>query len=418
MAINILRLSKAEPNVFGSIKLEGSKSISNRALIIRALTEEKFSINNLSPSEDTSVLIKALSENSDEINVGHAGTSFRFLTAYLSLTNKSTLLTGSDRMKERPIGPLVDALNSLGANIAYAEKEGFPPLKIKASNREWKSEVTMPASISSQYISALCLIAPRLKNGLIINLEGDLVSRPYIQMTLDIMSHFGIESEFQESQIIIKNQAYQAKEITIEGDWSAASYYYSLCALAEKAEIKISGLFENSWQGDSVIQTIGKKIGIESSFIEGELVLTKNAESKTGLLEYDFLESPDLAQTVMVICGGLGIQGLFSGLQTLKIKETDRIEAVKKEISKFGVSLSALPTKKFAKNSGTEYYMLQGKTEMRSDVIIETYKDHRMAMAFAPLALINSMQFENPDVVKKSYPNFWKDLESLGFEIS
>ncbi len=418
MEVNIAKLSHPNGILKGTIDLEGSKSISNRVLLIQALCEEDFGISNLSISDDTTILQKSLQSLGSEINVGHAGTSFRFLTAYLSLLNGTYILTGSDRMKERPIGPLVNALRSLGMHIDYLENDGFPPLQIHSPTNDLKNEVDIDASVSSQFISALCLIAPTLPMGLKINLKGDLVSKSYLQMTLKLMEYFGVQHTWDQQTISINAQKYQPKDIRVEADWSAASYYFSLAALSKQSEIKLTGLNETSIQGDAAIVQISENFGLTSIFDgQGLLIKKDDSFSPPPMIEYDFLQCPDIAQTVSVMSAGLGTSGLFTGLQTLKNKETNRTEALGIELLKFGVFFNALPSKKFAKNSGNEYFLQEGKTKTDAEVSIMTYKDHRMAMAFAPLALLHPLSIEKPNVVTKSYPGFWKDLESLGFSI-
>jgi len=417
MELEKLKLHHPTRILEGTIALEGSKSISNRALLIQALCADDFHINNLSPSDDTKILKDSLQNLQPEINIGHAGTSFRFLTAYLCLVEGTHILTGSQRMKERPIGPLVDALRSIGKKIDYLENEGFPPLQIHGSETVSSNELNIDSSVSSQYISALCLIAPTLKSGLKINLEGDLVSKSYIEMTLKLMEHFGIQHSWKEKCISIEAQKYKAKDIQIEADWSAASYYFSLAALSKKSNIKLSGLFQESIQGDAAIAEIATKLGVHSSFDDnGILNILKEESLAPPMLEYNFLQCPDIAQTVSVTCGGLGVSGMFSGLQTLKNKETNRTEALGKELLKFGVFFNPLPSQKFAKNSGKEYFLQEGKSKTEDIITIATYKDHRMAMAFAPLSQLQAIYIENPNVVTKSYPGFWDDLKSLGFE--
>lgn len=422
MAINKYAVHHPTGIISGNITLEGSKSISNRILLIRALCDQDFDIKNLSPSDDTVVLNKALQNLDTQIesdfNMGHAGTSIRFLTAFLSITDGSQNITGSERMLQRPIGPLVKALNHIGTEINYTGEEGYPPLWIGPFKGQKNRSVSINSEISSQFISALCLIAPSLPDGLDIHLKGDLVSRSYIEMTLSLMQEFGVDSTWENNLISIAPQSYQAKTFTVEADWSAASYYYIIAALSKECNITVEGLLENSLQGDQAIQKIGHNIGVSSYFKNDRLHLTKSNKGLTPMLENDFLTHPDIAQSISTICAGLGISGLFTGLQTLAIKETDRITALKTELKKLGVSFSKLPTQKFAQKSGKEYYMLQGKTKSSEPISIATYQDHRMAMSFAPFGLLHNITIENPGVVTKSYPNYWKDLKSLGFEIS
>ncbi len=414
--LNIYNSSK---RINGTITLNGSKSISNRVLMIQALATSKFNIDNLSNSDDTQTLKNLLSDNADIWDAHHAGTTFRFLTAYLSTKVGIQILTGSDRMKNRPIGDLVDALNGLGAHIEYMEKHGYPPLKIGPPKDIWSNEISLSASTSSQFISALLLIAPTLPSGLTIHLIGEVVSRPYIDMTIGMMRDFGIDVEDNGSLIKIKPQSYMTKDYFVEGDWSAASYYYTIAALSEEASITIKGLMQNSLQGDKAIVQIGSKFGIKTDFQHLKLTITKDSKSMSAsYIEQDFLDTPDIAQSVAVMCAGTGKHGLFSGLQTLKIKETDRIHALKVELSKIGVHLVKVP-QKFAKKSDKEHYILEGdaRKHFGDSPIFDTYEDHRMAMCLAPLALLFPIKINNPEVVSKSYPHFWEDLKKLGFEI-
>lgn len=395
----------------GHITLTGSKSISNRVLIIQALCEETFKIHNLSSSDDTQTLKALLSSDPEVADAHHAGTTFRFLTAFLSVQEGVKTLTGSDRMKQRPVGPLVDALTTLGADIQYIENEGYPPLLI-SGKKLLGGRVKINAEVSSQFITAVLLIAPSLDNGIVLELEGELVSRPYVEMTLKIMEYFGIQHTWEGNTIDVRPQKYEARDFYVEGDWSSASYYYSFAALSDTADITIYGLQKNSLQGDSVIAAIGERFGVETTYHEDSIRLKKDRPTTLELFEYDFSSCPDIAQTVSVMCAGLGVQGLFSGLKTLYIKETDRVAAVKNELTKVMVSFTKLPPR-FSSNSGIEYHMVDGKASADSIPFFATYQDHRMAMAFAPLSLLFPIEVQNKDVVSKSYPTFWEDLETL-----
>lgn len=412
----ILQLSKADRVIKGRIALTGSKSISNRALIIHALTPGGILPRRLASANDTALLRQLLASDAERLDAGPAGTTYRFLTAYLSRQPGTQVLTGSERMKQRPIGVLVDALRTLGADIEYLEKEGYPPLRIGYSELDRQSEVRISATTSSQYISALLLIAPTLPQGLRIELEGALVSRPYLEMTLRIMAHYGVESEWAGNRIWVAPQAYQARPFTVEADWSAASYYYSMATLAETVNLQIDGLFQDSVQGDAVLPDIYRRFGIDTAFTESGIRLTKNGKPSSHL-EYDFLDCPDLAQTVAVTCAATNTVAILTGLQTLKIKETDRVAALKAELKKVGVSFAKLPPH-FSKKNQQEHYMLEGRVAWDSPPVFQTYEDHRMAMAFAPLALLRPVRIEEPGVVVKSYPGFWEDLQALGFRIS
>jgi 3-phosphoshikimate 1-carboxyvinyltransferase len=416
----MLNISKSNRQIRGEITLDGSKSISNRVLIIRALCSERFNINNLSTSKDTQTLLQLLEHTEGNIyDAGPAGTTFRFLTAYLAMKEGTQIMTGSERMKQRPIGNLVEALRKLGANIEYLEKEGYPPLKIDSPNKiAVNHQLSIPANVSSQFITALLLIAPSLPNGLELTLEGNIVSRSYIEMTLAQMAYFGIIATWEGNTIRVEAQPYQAQETTVEADWSAASYYYALAAFADDdLDLQLNGLYANSTQGDSALIEMMPSFGIQTIFNETGIHLSKKGEIQP-FFEWDFIRCPDIAQTLAVICAGLGVQGLFTGLETLRIKETDRILALQNELGKMQVWLSKLPARFSKKHPEKEYYMTEGKAVFAEVLTFPTYEDHRMAMAFAPLALFSSINIEEPNVVVKSYPQFWEDLKILGFIIS
>lgn len=399
----------------GEITLAGSKSISNRTLIIRALCGENFPISHLANAKDTD-LLQALLATSDPIrDAGAAGTTFRFMTAYLSTQSGTQTLTGTERMKQRPIGVLVDALRKLGANIEYLEKEGYPPLLIgPPDNFGINNKVQIPASTSSQYISALLMIAPTLSHGLELELVGKIVSRPYIEMTLAQMAYFGVQHEWEGQFIWVAPQQYQAKPFVVEADWSAASYYYGMAAFAEELDLQLNGLFEDSLQGDSVLTEIMAELGVITTYNEKGIHLRKSGQSLPEVFEYDFLLCPDLAQTIAVICGGLGVTGRFTGLETLRIKETDRIAALDQELAKVGVKV----IEEGIASDGKEYFRIEGKAQIPSPAPeFATYEDHRMAMAFAPLAFLGEIKIHEPEVVVKSYPDFWRDLREVGFEV-
>lgn len=404
--MEIIKISKNNRTVQGEIDLAGSKSISNRALIIQALCEDEFPIYRIANAKDTETLTELLASGGDVLDAGPAGTTFRFMTAFLSLQSGTQTLTGSERMKQRPIGVLVEALRKLGANIEYLEKEGYPPLQISSPNNLITNQLSIPASVSSQYISALLMIAPTLENGLELTLTGKIVSRPYIQMTLNLMTYFGVQHEWNGQTIIVKSQKYKARPFTVEADWSAASYYYAVAAFAnDDLNLQLDGLFAESVQGDSVVAKLGEHFGIQSTFNENGVQLTKVKNHEMGDFKYNFLECPDIAQTLAVICGGLGVNGHFSGLETLKIKETDRVEALYQELKKIKVNFEE-------QADGT--CIVNGKATFENTPQFPTYEDHRMAMAFAPLAMFHPVIIEAPNVVEKSYPDFWKDFEKLG----
>lgn len=398
----------AQQPIQGEITLNGSKSISNRILIIQALLGESIEINHLSNAKDTQVLQSMLGKMHEPIlDAGEAGTAYRFMTAYLAWKGENHVLMGTKRMCERPIGVLADALNELGANIQYVGKVGFPPLQMKAHDKEgWKARIHLGANVSSQFTSALLLIAPVLPKGLELILEGKIISRPYIQMTLKLMEEFGIISLWHKDVIKVPNQPYSAKSFTVEADWSAASYYYALAAFAEEVELQLNGLQAQSVQGDAVLVEIMQQFGVESTFNEKGVLLTKKPANLEAF-SYDFSDCPDLAQTLAVVCAGLNIPAHFTGLETLTIKETDRIHAIKTELEKMGAVVEA---------TEDSLEIKKGITDFQQKAHILTYDDHRMAMAFAPLALLlESVTVEDRQVVNKSYPNFWKDFASLGF---
>jgi 3-phosphoshikimate 1-carboxyvinyltransferase len=411
------KISKPNRNIVGEITLDGSKSFSNRVLIIQALCETDFPIHNLSTSNDTQTLVKLLAQTDiDTFDCGAAGTTFRFLTAYFALQEGTQILTGSERMKQRPIGKLVNALLALGCDIEYLETEGYPPLKINSPKTLATNGLIIPADTSSQYISALLLVAPTLPKGLKLTLDGKIVSLPYIKMTLSLMEYFGVKHTWKGNTITVEKQAYQPRVVTVEADWSAASYYYAMAAFADELDLKLNGLFKNSSQGDSVITEIGFHFGVDTVYTEGGIQLKKTGNPKTEFFEWNFVKCPDIAQTLAVVCAGRNVQGLFTGLETLFIKETDRVAALKNELAKVGVSFVKMPAR-FSQRSEKQYFMVEGKLNFESTPTFPTYEDHRMAMAFAPLAMFHEIEIEEPAVVGKSYPQFWADLKKLGFEV-
>lgn len=392
-----------------TITLPTSKSISNRALIVNSLAYSPFAIKNLSESDDTKVMLEVFNSNSNKFDIGAAGTSMRFLTAYLSKIVGAWELTGSSRMKQRPIGILVDALRKLGAQIEYIENEGFPPLKITGVSLTG-GELELAGNISSQYISAILMIAPTVAGGLTIKLTGEVVSKPYIHLTLKLMEEFGVKCEWNGNTIVVPQAAYKPVEFTVEGDWSAASYWYELVALSEKGSATLLGLYTNSYQGDSKVAELFTQLGVKTEFKNGKTQLTRIPVS-CERFDYDFSDQPDLAQTVAVTCCLLGIKFSFSGLQTLRIKESDRIYALIDELRKFGYVLTT---------NGTDTLHWEGETcDAATTITVSTYKDHRMAMAFAPAALKKgSFTIYDPMVITKSYPHYWEDLKKVGFKIS
>lgn len=391
------------------ILLPSSKSISNRALIINALGKGTYQPENLSECDDTQVMVRALQAGPDEtIDIMAAGTAMRFLTAYLSVTPGKRIITGTQRMQQRPIQVLVNALRELGADINYTANEGYPPLEITGSSLN-KERISLPGNISSQYISALLMIAPTLTHGLTIQLTGDIISRPYIQLTLQLMKDFGADACWtKENDLRVEPQLYKSIPYYIESDWSAASYWYQIAALAPEATITLPKLLANSYQGDSKVAELFGRLGVETSYQEDGVTLTKGTP-KVEYMEYDFINQPDLAQTFVVTCALMGIPFRFTGLQSLKIKETDRIAALVKEMRKLGFVI---------KDSENSILSWEGERCTREEGAIDTYEDHRMAMAFAPTSLkISDLFINNPQVVSKSYPRYWENLQTAGFII-
>lgn len=401
-----LTLQFNQEHLSGTIRLEGSKSISNRVLVMQALAPVKFPILNLSPSNDTKALQHILESTELTGDVGAAGTTMRFLTAYFACKEGEKILTGSDRMKNRPIGLLVDALRQLGAEINYVERDGFPPLHIKGKQLTGGT-IQIRADVSSQYISALLLCAPAMQDGLTLELIGKVGSFPYIRMTLEMMRSLNIKYSMEGQVIRVEPGIYKAEEVKVESDWSAASYYFSMVALTPGSRLVIQGLHRNSLQGDSVLTEIYKDLGVLSEWHGDELHLI-NIPVESDYFIYDFSNCPDLAQTLAVTCAVLGVRARFSGLESLRIKETDRTAALSNELEKFNV--------RFWQEG--EDWLLTGKCMHRPGTLIATYDDHRMAMCFAPMAISQSLQIEDADVVAKSYPSFWEDLKRLGFSSS
>lgn len=399
------------------IQLPASKSISNRALIIHALTGGNITPANLSDCDDTEVIIRALAHRPEVIDIKAAGTAMRFMTAYLSVTEGEHTITGTERMKHRPIGVLVDALRYLGAEIEYAGEKGFPPLRIRGRQLEG-GRLEIPGNVSSQYISALLMIAPILTKGLEMKLTGGIVSRPYIDLTLHLMHQFGVSAEWTDiDSITVKPQPYRQRPYTIENDWTAASYWYEVLALTDElgSKVVLPGMLDGSRQGDSAVRYIFSLLGIKTAFADREAdrltdaTLTRHSRM-LNRMDYDFTNQPDLAQTLIATCPVLGIPFHFTGLGSLRIKETDRIEAMKTEMEKLGYILHA--------DSGTELSWEGDRCEPAAQPVIDTYEDHRMAMSFAPLAIrLGQIGINHPEVVSKSYPHYWNDLRKAGFHI-
>ena len=406
----IYNLYKHNSTIKGVIEIAGSKSESNRLLMLRKYSSD-FKITNLSKSDDTKTLIDALINPNKIIDVNHAGTAMRFLASYYaSKPNSEVTLTGSDRMKDRPIGILVNALRDLGANIEYEEKEGYPPIKIIGKNLI-SNEVSIPANISSQYISSLMMLGVKINNGIKLTLEGNITSKPYILMTKKLIEKIGCNVIINNNQIEVlgKNKSL-SKIVEVESDWSSASYFYSIVALSKDAEITLKTFKRNSIQGDSIISKIYQKLGVETIYKEDYIIISKNKIfNLPDRLQLDLSDSPDLAQTIAVTCLGLGIECELSGLHTLKIKETDRIEALKKEFIKLGVDN--------IQTSDNKIYF-KGKRKLNNNIKISTYQDHRMALSFAALAVIIDISIESPNIVSKSFPEYWENLKSIGFKIN
>jgi len=405
-----MEIKIAYPNTHckGLINITGSKSETNRLLLLQALFKG-FELKNTSNSDDSQVMQKALQTSSDHIDIHHAGTAMRFLTAYFShQQGRSVTLTGSQRMQERPIRILVDALRSLGASIDYGKEDGFPPLKIHGKKLAG-GKVELPADVSSQYISALLLLGPVLEKGLELHLIGEITSIPYINMTLALLNSLGVTTSFV-GQVIRVLPIEEPKRVTqiVESDWSSASYFFSIAALSDEAEIHLTSYRQESLQGDSVLRSIYKNLGISSRFEGTTLILKKEDKPISTCIDLDLSEAPDIAQTIAVSCYGLGIECNLTGLHTLKIKETDRLEALHTELTKLGASIRV--TKK-------SLHLAAG-INFKKNCSIPTYNDHRMAMAFAPLALKIPLKIQEAGVVSKSYPDFWEDLKKLNFQIN
>lgn len=387
------------------VQLVASKSISNRALIVNQLASEPGTISNLSEARDTQTMQRLLNSDDHTLDVLDAGTTMRFLTAFLTITNEERIITGTPRMRERPIKILVEALREIGGNIDYLQKEGYPPLHIKGLKKQINNAVSLRGDVSSQYISAMLMIGPLLPQGLSLHLVGKVGSRPYIDMTLKVMETFGVNSEWHGNTIIIAPQKYQATSMTVEPDWSGASYWYSFIALSNSGSVSIADLRDKSLQGDRAIADIMSKLGVQTEFTNKGAVLSKSFHQDN--VDIDFSNCPDLAQTVAVVCAAKGIYCTMRGLESLKIKETDRIEALKKELAKIDADL----------NEDSGQWLLKPSSSLPDHVFINTYDDHRMAMAFAPLSCLMDVTIEDYSVVNKSFPTFWQVMEEAGFSL-
>jgi 3-phosphoshikimate 1-carboxyvinyltransferase len=403
-----LTLTLNNKRIYKNIVISGSKSITNRLHLIKALGKLNLNFINESNSEDSELLKKALFEVNTyklkNINVNHAGTDLRFLTAYLAITEGEWILTGSDSLVKRPIKDLVDCLKKLGAQISYLKNEGFPPIQIIGKKLEG-GNISIKGNVSSQYISAILLVAPYFKNGLSICIEEEIVSKPYINMTINLMKQFGVNVNWVNETIVVKPGEYKTEQdnFNIESDWSSASYWYSIAALSNECELKLNEFSTNSLQADSVLPKIFSELGVITKFNFNQIILTKGKTNLTNL-NYDFTNCPDIAQTIAATCIGLNITCNFTGLKTLKIKETNRLQALKNELKKFGAEIEITD----------ESLKIVKYTNALNNLEIETYHDHRMAMCTAPLALkFNNIQIKNAEVVNKSYPKFWEDFLSL-----
>lgn len=407
--MNIQLQKSSIKNRQSPIVITGSKSESNRLLLLQALFPT-IGIQNISNADDAVLMQNALSSDSNTIDIHHAGTAMRFLTTFLSTQEgREVTLTGSSRMQERPIKVLVDALKQLGVDISYKKNEGFPPLLIKGKTIT-KNKVSIKANVSSQYISALLLIAPNLKNGLELTLEGEITSIPYIKMTLSLLNRLGVKTTFKNNIITVEHakSGISPINLTVESDWSSASYFYSIVALSDiGTEITLSSYKKKSLQGDSVLANIYKDFGVETVFKNNSIIISKKANCKLETVNCQLIKAPDIAQTIAVTCLGLGVNCHLEGLHTLKIKETDRLVALKNEIEKFGTPVS------ISEDSLT----IKNVQKLKNNIVVETYKDHRMAMAFAPLGLKTNLTINKADVVSKSYPDFWRDLSQIGLII-
>jgi 3-phosphoshikimate 1-carboxyvinyltransferase len=406
-------LIKAPERLHAEIRLPASKSIGNRALILNALCDRPEEIKNIPVCDDTDVMIKALRDGNGEINIGAAGTAMRFLTAYLSVKKGTRIITGTERMKNRPVKLLVEALQSLGAKIDCLEKEGFPPLRIRGQALTG-GEVYLDGSVSSQYISALLMIAPQMTNGIRLHLTGNVISRPYINLTVQLMRMFGVTVVEEEQTFTVPPQPYSpVKNFTVEADWSAASYWYEMTALCKDKEARISlpGLSADSLQGDAAIMELFGRLGVKTAFTGSGVTLTKKEREAESPFLFDFTAMPDMAQTAVVTCLMLNLPFRFTGLQSLKIKETDRLEALQTESGKLGYPLTV--------HDGNSLAWEGKRRSITQAPVIATYEDHRMAMAFAPVAICRKegLCVADPQVVSKSYPSYWEDLGKGGFSI-
>jgi 3-phosphoshikimate 1-carboxyvinyltransferase len=419
--VKTITITKNDKIIKGTIQLPFSKSISNRLMIIRAQTAGGVKINNLAEADDTLLLANLLKQISErkpkqpivELDTGNAGTAMRFLTAYLCSVPGRWILTGSDRMKMRPIGPLVDALRLLGAEIDYLSKLGYPPLLIKGTSLRG-GEITIDAGVSSQFVSALIMIGPCIPGGITLFLKGEAVSKPYINMTIRLLEYFGIKVKRDKNKISINESAFIPRDFSVEADWSSASFWYESAALADEADLILMGLHSGSIQGDSVLSELYENLGVATEYIEDGVRITHSGKKTAGFY-FNFSDYPDIAPPVIMTCAAIGIRGRFEGLKSLKIKESDRLLALANEFKKMGIIVEE--GDRSANDLSLEFPPSRIKTI--TPLRMASYGDHRMAMTFAPLALkLGTITIESPDVVKKSYPQFWEHLASLGFEVT
>ena len=407
----MVKINTSSNRIEGCVQLSASKSISNRLLMIKAISKSSSDLYNLSESDDTQILNQILSNTSlpNEINCHHAGTTLRFLTAYLSTIKGKYRVFGSKRMHQRPIKPLVDCIRKLGIEIRYLENEGFPPIEILGNETIQGGELTIPGNISSQFISALLLIAPKLKNGLSLHIIDPILSTPYIKMTLSLMQEMGIEYTWDKNTIHVEHQAYSTRNLDAENDWSSSSFIYSLASLSTESKIEIPNLYSKSVQGDFYVSELYSHLGVETSFHKGGITIKKNSQVSTKV-EFNLSDFPDLAIPYIVSCAGLGVEVYLSGLESLKIKESDRLVSIKKELSKFNVECEI---------NDHSIYVPKNQLIKYNGMVIDDYNDHRIPMSIAPLAIKTegSIFFKDSLVVNKSYPLFWDDLKKLGFNI-
>ena len=401
----MIEISSFNKTIYGAIDLESSKSISNRLLILKEFCKTKFEIQNLSNAKDTKILNELLYsfKSTKDINCEDAGTALRFVIAFLATKEGIWKVSGSERMHERPVKPLIDCLTELGSEIKYLEKEAVPPIEIKSKKLKSK-KLSLPGDISSQFISALLMIAPTIENGLKLEITSKVLSKPYIDMTLNLMSEFGIKYSWENNLIKVEKQNYLAKNIKVENDWSAASFWYSFLALSKSGEIKIPNLYANSIQGDSVLSIIYSKLGIKTEFNADSIILSKT-KNIAKEIELDLSNHPDLALPITVTCCGLGIKAHLMGLESLKVKESNRLECIKKELRKFNISCEI---------DSSSIMIKENQNIVQPTSIIECHHDHRIAMSIAPLVMkVDSIKFDDKEVVNKSYPKFWEDFNKV-----